>query len=140
MLPDSVPEWVGGYVGLPYETGGRSLDGVDCWGLVELAYNAHSGHVLPAYDGPLWYGPRTPGEPIGQAAEAFAARFAPVAAGEERLFDAVLLRIRGFPMHVGLIIAPGWMLHSQIGADSSVERYRPSLTWENRIAGFFRHV
>lgn len=135
-----LPEWTADYIGIPHEPGASSMEACDCWGLLRLAYNAHSGRVLPPYSGPVWRSRRQPYEPIGEAAAGYSEQFQPVASGEERLFDGILMRMKGIPIHCGLVVAPGWMLHVQQGADATIERYRPSLLWENRIVGFYRHV
>lgn len=135
-----MPPWVADYIGIPYEPGASSAAACDCWGLFSLAYNAHSGRVLPPYGGPLWYSRRTPGAPIGAAALEYAEKFVPVAPGSECLFDGVLFRMTGFPIHVGMVVEPGIMLHVQRGADSVIERYRDSMMWRHRIAGIYRHV
>lgn len=135
-----LPAWLDDrYIGIPYESGASGFAACDCWGLFSLAYQ-ESGRVLPPYGGPLWYDRRTPGQPIGQAAMEYAEKFKPVPAGEEQLFDAVLFAIRGFPIHCGMIVEPGRMLHIQRGADSCLESYRDALMWRNRIVGFYRHV
>lgn len=140
MTDADIPEWVAEYIGIPHLPAGTTKDGLDCWGLLRLAYNAHSGRVLPPYSGPAWRSRREPYKPIGEAATGYSEQFQPVPPGEERLFDGILLRMQGVPIHCGMVVSPGWMLHVQQGADATVERYRPSLTWENRIVGFYRHV
>ena len=39
--------WINQYIGIPYEPGGRSKDGVDCYGLVKLVYCDQYGELLP---------------------------------------------------------------------------------------------
>lgn len=136
-----IPPFLAPYIGIPHAPGASSLDECDCWGLLRLIYNAHSGRVLPPYSGPAWRRGMRDAEkaPIGSAALEYAEKFIPVPLGTERLFDGVLFKIKGFPIHVGMVIEPGWMIHVQQGADSTIEQYRPALMWENRIAGVFRH-
>jgi cell wall-associated NlpC family hydrolase len=58
--------------------------------------------------------------------------------GVEQAGDVVLLRLRGLPVHVGIIVARGWMLHVEAKVDSVVERF-DGLEWRNRILGIYRH-
>src|SRR5262249_15997138 len=44
-----VPEWIAGYVGLPFRSLGRDRDGLDCWGLVHLVYREVFRLEVPAY-------------------------------------------------------------------------------------------
>lgn len=41
--------WFEKYVGLPFVDGGRSWSGVDCWGLVRLAFHDEKRIDLPTY-------------------------------------------------------------------------------------------
>ena len=135
-----LPAWASGYIGLPYSVGGRTREGVDCWGLYQMIFNEQSGRTIPSYDGPVWGAEGTTGRDIGKACTAFAERFVPVLPGQEQVFDGIIIRLSGHPMHVGMVVDDGQMIHSIRGADSCVERYRPSMMWENRIVGFYRHV
>lgn len=49
--------------------------------------------------------------------------------------DVVL--IRGW--HIGVVIAPGEMLHSYRGGSATIERYTDP-HWVNRIDGFYRYT
>lgn len=131
------PEWAASFVGLPYKPGGRDRAGVDCWGLCALVWREHFGAALPDYSGPIWH-PGVNHADIGPAAmEHATAAFAPVEAGQERAGDGILIRMRGCPMHVGLVVAPSLMLHIEEGADACIERY-DRMTWQRRILGFYR--
>lgn len=56
-----------------------------------------------------------------------------------RCGDVVLLKLNGLPLHCGLVVEPGRMLHVMCdGSCSCVERY-DSPRWANRVAGFYRH-
>jgi murein DD-endopeptidase / murein LD-carboxypeptidase len=133
----ALPSWVSDYVGVPYATRGRDRHGCDCWGLVALVLRERFGADLPEYLGADWYRGQDP-QRVGRDALAFAARFSPVEPGAERTGDGVLIRMRAAPLHVGIVIVPGVMLHCHEEADACVESYR-SLTWERRIVGFYRY-
>lgn len=136
-MAQEIPEWVAQYVGLPYVPGGRSRAGVDCWGLLTLVWNEQFGVPLPEYEGRRW--DRGPIEGLAEDAGRYASQFIEVPPGEERLGDGLLLRLIGHPLHVGLVVAPGKMLHGYIGSDSCVEEYR-SWRWAKRIQGFYRYA
>lgn len=129
-----IPSWVESYIGLPFREHGRGRDGVDCWGLVRLVLAAQFDIDLPAYV-------------TGYASTEDAADIARLIRGEmgpwvetktSRLGDAVLMRLRAQPCHVGVIVAPGWMLHVEDGVDSCVDRY-DGPRWSRRVVGLFRY-
>lgn len=134
---EAVPDWVGGYVGIPYQTHGRDRAGCDCWGLIALVMRERFDRHLPDYPGLDWYQGQD-ARLVGADAAAYASRFQTVEPGSEVSGDAILIRMRGAPLHVGLVITPGVMLHSHEDADSCVESYRTA-TWERRILGFYRY-
>ncbi len=39
--------WLNRYIGKPYKWGGRTIDGVDCYGLVKLIYAEQYQRILP---------------------------------------------------------------------------------------------
>jgi hypothetical protein len=64
--------------------------------------------------------------------------FRQVEAGKEEAGDGIALRMRGYPFHVGIVVAPGLMLHTHEDAGVVVENYH-SITWGKRISGFYRY-
>ena len=68
----------------------------------------------------------------------FLKKFETVAAGQERLGDGIMFRMRGEPLHVGMVLALGTMLHVEDGSDTCIEKY-DNFRWEKRIVGFYRH-
>ena len=46
----------------------------------------------------------------------------------------------GRPIHVGVDVAPGWMLHLEQDCDSVLERFDAGSRWERRLLGFYRHA
>ncbi len=134
-----MPEWVAGYIGIPFRSHGRDRDGSDCWGLLRLVLADQFGIRIPSYDGVTWHD----GDDRRALAEFMAehkADWTPVAGGDERPGDAVLLRMMGHPIHVGIVVASGWMLHVEQGADSCIEPYLDELRWKKRIIGYYRYA
>lgn len=129
--------WVAEYVGLPYKPLGRDRTGVDCWGLLALIWRERFGRELPDYEALRWSAGADPRQ-VGSGAREYASQFVHVAPGQERLGDGVLLRMRGHPLHVGLVLEPGWMLHTHEAANSCIESYTTSL-WKHRVIGLYRY-
>lgn len=134
---ERLPSWIAQYVGIPYRALGRDRDGCDCWGLLALIYREQFGRDLPDYAMQRW-SDGADERVVGHGAQEYASQFVPVPLGEEALGDGVLLRMRGHPLHVGLVLAPGWMLHTHESADSCVESYE-RFTWKNRVIGIYRY-
>ena len=134
---EAVPGWVDEYVGLPYAVGGRDRSGVDCFGLCLLVWRERYGLDVPLYGGVSWDEANSAeiGSFIGGEALAGWDR---IEAGHERAGDAILMRMRGHPIHVGVIVADGIMLHCHDRADAAVEDFR-TLQWSRRILGFYRY-
>lgn len=136
IVNPSIPPWITEYIGLPYLPGGKDRNGIDCWGLFSLVWNERLGGI-PAYDGAYYDGPETCSQ-VAREAIAFAKRFEEVPIGQERFGDGIMIRMRGLPLHVGMIIQRGLMLHIEEGANSVVEEYL-NQRWEKRIIGIYRH-
>lgn len=135
-MPD-IPPWVAAYVGIPYRALGRDEEGVDCWGLVRLIYAGRLGVGLPAYDGRGFSGRASVSDVAALVESAKRTCWHEVPEADAAVPDVVLLRVRGQPIHVGVLVAPKVMLHSLAGHDSAVERL-DGLLWSNRIMGFWR--
>lgn len=132
-----VPDWCNKFVGLPYASGGRTRDGVDCWGLFNMVWAEEFGRPMPDYDGLAW-AKGADAEEVARCARAYSDRFLPIAPGEEKCGDGVLFRMRGVPLHLGMVVYPGKMLHIEDGADACIEAYS-SFQWSKRIIGFYRY-
>lgn len=144
-----IPGWVAPYIGLPFRAHGRDRRGVDCWGLARLVLQERHGLDLPSYaagyEGAgvadlddiarLIDGHRRDWIPIAEAPD----RKSAAALGAERGGDVLLLRLWGRPSHVGVVVAPGWMLHVEEKLDSATEIYDGPV-WRHRVAGVYRHA
>ena len=129
--------WSNAYIGLPFIEKGRALDGCDCWGLVTTVFAAERGITLPSYTED--YASIAERQEIAAAFQAAEAEpWRPVALGSERGFDVGLFRRGPIAAHVGIVVAPGKMLHAEEGHDSRIEDYRGG-KWRTRLIGFYRH-
>lgn len=137
-MTSHIPVWVENYVGIPFAEKGYDRRGCNCWGLVRLGLHEQHGVVgLPTYE--ETHDDTRDRDNIPRVYDAEAAKdWIRIDAGCERPGDVVLMRIGAVPMHVGLVVARGWMLHVCDGIDSTCERY-DGLEWRSRIIGFFRH-
>jgi cell wall-associated NlpC family hydrolase len=131
-----VPIWAGRYIGLPFREHGRDRAGLDCWGLVRLVMAEQYGLHLPSFA--TRYRRTADSAEIGRLVTAELPKWDDVKAGAEEEGDVVVLRLRGAPMHVGLVLGDGQMLHAEAGIDSAIERYCGP-RWAERIYGFFRY-
>jgi len=117
-------------VGIPWVKGARGYDACDCVGLVYLYYRDVYGidlGFLPTRD-------RESAEQLyNHYSEEYYKRFQEVS--KPNTGDIVLIKYRGVPFHMGIVLKPGVMLHAKIKSKSCIERY------ENyKIEGFYRYV
>jgi len=136
MSLGELPGWAAQYVGLPYRPGGRDRAGIDCWGLYSLVMAEQWGMQLPPYEGPPM-GSAASLRAVARAAEDYAKQFTRIDAADARLGDAILIRTYGFPVHLGMVVGRGLMLHAEEYQDSVIARYT-SPQWASRIVSFFR--
>jgi cell wall-associated NlpC family hydrolase len=131
-----VPIWAGHYIGLPFKDHGRDRAGLDCWGLVRLVMSEQFSRALPSFT--QEYRRTTQVDDIGKLIEREIPSWDALAPGEEEKGDVIVLRIRGRPMHVGLVLGDRHMLHVECGVNSVIERYTGP-RWADRIFGFYRY-
>lgn len=124
------------FVGIPYLDKGRSIVGLDCWGLAVAVYRELRGIELPSYA--ERYVTAADRQDMAQLISGELGGWNEVPAGQEHAFDVVLMREGKFPRHVGLVTSRGWLLHVLEGETSRVESYRFGLL-ANRIVGFYRY-
>lgn len=120
------------YIGLPYESNGRTRAGVDCWGLVRLFYAEQLHIELPDYS-ELYSGAWDP--QLSEVIKLHQRDWTQVT--DARPGDVCVFNIYGEPLHVGVYIGARRFLHAREGRDSVVESL-DSHQWSRRFAGFFR--
>lgn len=134
-----IPSWAADYIGLPFKEHGRDRSGLDCWGLVRLVYDERYGIQLPSlverYDNTLARNALQLGAVVADVAQ----DWVPVPAGQEREGDVIVLRYNRHPMHVGLVLDKGMMLHVEHGIDTTFCCY-DSLRYRRSVTGFYRHA
>jgi len=132
----TLAEFVNRAVGVPFKERGRGYDGWDCYGVVFQAHLDVLGIELPAYDGE-YRSTCQRGRLEALIARETAARWS-VPANPEAM-DAILLRVEGNDMHLGLVIDSHRFLHVDRGVDTCVQEFT-GLEWKGRVAGFYRFV
>ncbi len=135
------PSWVSQYTAAalypgPLKDGGRDPEGWDSYGLVYWCKKTHQGEIIPAYDEGCYQGV-SQYRKISKLIRNGLADWQEVAVEKAQLFDAILLRFRNRPLHIGLVIEPGWMLHADHDIDTVYERYD---VWHEQILGVWRYA
>ncbi len=124
------------YANIPYVDNGRDEKGVDCWGLTRLFYKKEFGISLPSYT-EEYTSPKEKLE-VSNAIKKHKIDWIEIPAGEELFGDVIILRLAGYPLHIGIVISSEMMLHTLKKIGTCVEAYNSKM-WKNRIFGFVRH-
>lgn len=129
--------WANDYVGIPFESKGRSKNGADCWGLVRLVYEDELGIELPDF-GELYRSPASYSD-IGRGIQSdlFMDLWRPIEKPESG--DLIIIRWANNPAHVGIIASETEMLHTLQATDAVIQKFT-SRIYLTRIWGFFRHT
>ena len=122
---------------VPFVKHGRSWDGWDCWGMVNVAYRELRGVELPSFAGDY---PDAGDTREGRACvegliRANMGDWRKVSAPEPG--DVVLLKIGGRPIHVGLMVGQRAFLHTEKKIGTVIERTDGAM-WRDRIDGVYR--
>jgi len=143
------PAWVAGYIGIPFLDLGRDRHGCDCWGLVRLVLAEQAGLELPSLA--TSYRSEANAAGVGDVVEAErrSGAWQRINVGEEQPFDLVEMsgaaRVAGSgwvfgPLHVGVVVTSGWLLHVERGTAAVLARYREDQAIRRRVLGFWRHT
>lgn len=124
------------FVGLPWEERGRAREGCDCWGLIRLVYAERFGVDLPSFAD--LYQSTADGEAVTGLINGHIGPWREIAKGDEQDGDGVLMSVAGLPRHIGVVVSPGLVLHSERGTGSRIESYW-SMRLRRRVLGFYRH-
>jgi cell wall-associated NlpC family hydrolase len=133
-----LPSWVAPYIGVPHKEHGRDLDGMDCYGILFHVHASVYKIDLPSY-AEEYASPLDRAEVAALITGELPGDWQPVPEADAQPGDAVLLRIAGRPLHVGVIAEAPWFLHVMEGRDTCLERLDAPL-WARRVLGIYRHV
>ncbi len=117
---------------------GRDWDAWDCWGMCRVFYRDVKGVALPSYAESY----QDAGHSV-ESRKVLSALFAANMGAWRRVDapepgDVVSLNIGGRPIHVGLALGGGLMLHTERRINTVIERL-DSPMWARRIEGFYRY-
>lgn len=131
-------EFINKILMIPYELGGRSESGMDCWGLVVMAYKELFGIDVPTYDSTVWSvsNSHITSEDIKNHLKS-SAPFVEVE--NPKYGDFVLINILGDPVHIGFMLDSKTMIHTSEKTGVVCENIG-SIKWKKRIEGFYRHL
>jgi len=127
--------WVNQYIGAPFKDHGRDPSGWDCWGLVWWCLQQHFNTIVPSYTEE--YDSALARKSIAKAITTHRKEWYEVS--RERPGDVLLLRMSGAPIHVGLCIGGGLMLHVLAETGTVAEPYNEPHN-NIRIIGAFRYA
>jgi len=128
-------KWVSKYIGIPFVSNGRAMDGCDCYGLIRLVLHNEYGKTLPElsnnYNDAL---------NIAETMKLFS-EHRPVLAAEKLIKPEekalVVITEQGHPCHIGIVAGNGYILHTGIKTNSICQREtHPGL--RGRIEGYYR--
>ncbi|MDR1278649.1 MAG: C40 family peptidase [Treponema sp.] len=130
-----VAPWAKEYVGIPFASGGRDRSGADCYGLARLVRVEQFGDNLP-----LLSGDYADADNFTETEALMRAR-RPLLAGvpveNPEAGDVCVLKFHGLPVHLGICVGGGWMLHTLKGTGSVLQRISdPHLA--GRVEGWYR--
>lgn len=131
--------WNNDYINIPFVEHGRTREGgVDCWGLICVVYLEQKGIVLPMLTD---YKDTHDNEALNRiiTTESSERRWVSIPKGQEQPFDVVVIRNRGIPTHVGVVVRKGSMLHCERGSGVSFVDYTER-QMIRKVEGFFRYA
>ena len=123
------------YIGIPFETNGRTKESCDCYGLVRLVLLERDNIRLP-----LLINNYTDALNLDETRK-IVASYAPLLLGERtetpQIKDIAVMRCAGRSTHFGLYAGDGFILHTLSKTGSIIERIS-SFNMKSRIEGFYR--
>ena len=120
------------YIGLPYVFKGESFEGVDCYGLCRLFFKEERKVELPDY-GHLYQD--GDGQAISVAVLNNRASGQWVMSPHPVPFSVATFRVKGLPIHCGIVLEGTSFLHAFKGRLSCIEDIQ-DISWRSRVEGY----
>ncbi len=132
------PEWSGQFVDIPFVDRGRSLDGADCYGLCYIVYKIRWGIEIPKHTDE--YESVSEWQNLMRLVHKYEREEFWVPIEKPREGAIAKLRVRGRPIHFGLVVSSDWMLHTDEDVYSQHERF-DNIIWRTpgKILGYSIH-
>lgn len=129
--------WAADYIGLPYEGGGRTREGLDCYGLLALVLQEQFEIEIELFDGLDGRDDEAQDEITRFWDDQVGSEWTEVPLGQEKIGDAVELVVMRRP-HCGVVIGNGMMLHTTAQAGVAIESYLRG-RFCRRFRNIYRH-
>jgi cell wall-associated NlpC family hydrolase len=120
-------------IGVPFLDHGRDFQGWDCWGLAVRLYRECFGMDIQDFEGLTGLNSRE----SEKLFEDYRHAWLEINSGKENSGDLVIMR--GSVIHVGVVVKPGMMLHTENNYGTCVEPYTSGI-WKTRVIGLYRHA
>lgn len=130
--------WSTEYIGLPWKAGGRTRDGLDCYGLAHLVYRERLGIELPSYDDAYVTAEEWIEIDALIAGGLAHGQWKEITLKDAHEYDGLIFRRGALATHVGIVVAPGLMLHATAGRASAVERFANG-QWKPALSAVLRY-
>lgn len=128
--------WANDYVGIPFKWLGYDRDGCSCWGLVRMVAKEQFNLDLPKYDEIEARAQKGEGSPNPYFCQGYSIPLK-AAKGGDLLHMWALYKSRKLPLHVGMVVEPGKVLHIEEGCGSVIVDYRKQ-PMNRRVIGAYR--
>ncbi len=123
-------------IGVPFKEKGRDLSGFDCWGACRHGLQHAFGIAVPSYTES--YTTTREGEEIAALISQASMGWDEVPIMEAQPGDVLILRIKGYPWHCGLLVEPPYFVHADRATGTVMERW-DCIRWSQRIVSVHRH-
>lgn len=129
-----IAAWAKNYIGIPFVSGGRTRDGVDCYGLVRLVWKEQFEYELPLlsnqYENALATNQTNP----------LVNKYKPLLVGTRKkvpeLGNLVVILNGGLPTHLAIYAGDNYILHTVKKVGTVLQRLS-DYDLKNRIEGYY---
>ena len=126
------------FLGIPFRANGRGRGGLDCYGLVWLAYRYTLEIEIPSYSG-KYDGTHDATIPALIARASQEPEWVEIGPNEVcQNGDVLVFRIQGQLRHCGIALDNQMMIHIEANTNVTQARFRDNV-WGPRLAGRYRH-